>query len=386
MSWRNDPVRAFITGVFYFSVFFAVAALLVYLCSSFEADAQTWDWSPPAEHHAAVCKVRAFEGTNQDGGEIWRSGSGVLVEFGELRGVLTVAHAMTGKKIVVQFSDGTKSIADNYAVDKFGHDVAFIFVITPGFVTPVPVAKQNPSPGDRVEFITNGGPENRLRSFWAIAREIGADVTKYNCDVLSGDSGGGILNEGGELVGIQSFGSQKITKQTAWNAYRGSGSASCQRIRDFLGRVARSKKCGPRGCPSPRNEQFYPPRPLQPVKKPVRPAAQPPADASNMLPSTPNGLSPDIQASPAIDSAVDLEKLAKKLLAKLDLSELRGAPGPPGPPGPRGPAGLKGRPGDDGIEGKPADQPSIDLDDLAKRIKKRIQGSIRVEVRPIQPK
>ncbi len=381
------------------------------LCKT--VDAQTWDWSPPAPHHAAVCNVRILAGRDQESREGWNKGSGVLVKYGELTGILTAAHMMNGKRIVVEYGDGTKSQveAKDYTTDKFGHDLAFLFAITPGFIEPITIAEQNPSVGDRVEFVTTGGPESRLRSFWATVRSIANDTTEYNCDVLDGDSGGGILNAKGRLVGIQAYGIwPKIAELTSWTAYRGSGSASCQPIRDFLGRIAKSKRCGPRGCPSPGTEQFYPPRSpafrkpaasLVPSKvwrpsapfgpRSITPPAAGPAARFNPLPRrqlVPAEVSPPSTPAPLETPPykvrfgppeIDYDKLTKALLAKIDLSKLRG------PVGPAGPIGKEGLAGQNGQTGKAGPEAKHDLDAIAKAINKKIGGSIRIKVTPISP-
>lgn len=320
-----------------------IIAVILVLCV-LHANAQTWNWSPPAPHHAATCKVQSATGR----------GSGIYIEYGDLHGVLTAAHITEGQNTEVTFGDGAKATGES-TIDKFGHDVAFVFVTHPALL-PVPMATTDPKPGEKVEFLTVGGPERRLRTFWATIRAIRDRVTEYNCDVLSGDSGGAILNTKGELIGIQSFGCDPLT---SWPAYRGAGSASCKPIRDFLGRVA---KCGPKGCPRPDgNAQFYPPSPkLIPVQKPVRPAVQSPV--KRQLPSTPPGPS------------IDYNKLVEIILAKINPEDFRGPMGPPGPTGQTG-AGQIGPPGPSA---------TIDLDDLAKRIKEKIKGSIRVRVRAVE--
>ncbi len=319
-----------------------ILGLLVF--ASF-ANAQTWDWSPPAAHHAAVCKVQNATGR----------GSGIYIKHGDLRGVLTAAHITEGQNTEVTFSDGTKATGKS-TIDKFGHDVAFIFV-THSALLPVPMAITDPKPGERVEFLTVGGPERRLRTFWATIQAIRNKVTEYDCDVLSGDSGGGILNIQAQLIGIQSVGFGKNIL-TDWNggAYRGSGSASCKPIRDFLRRVA---KCGPKGCPKKQGgAQFYPPSPkLIPVQKPVRPVVRPPVKRQPA--NTPPGFS------------IDYDKLVKMILAKINPADFRG---------PAGPQGLIGGHGPVGPAASPAE---IDINDLAKQVKKRISGSIRIKVRPI---
>lgn len=353
MKHRADFIIACLAAVAWSVVIYFGLIFIASIVAS-NATAQFWDWSPPAPHHAAVCRVISGN----------RAGSGIYVEYGNLRGVLTAAHISTGGRATVQFSDGTKATGETLD-DKFGHDVAFVFA-THSALLPTPMARQNPSREDRVEFVVSGGPERRLRSFWATVQEVGINATKYDCDVLSGDSGGGVFNTQGELVGIQAFGQgHKIAGQTAWNAYHGAGGASCERIRDFLKRISQLGKCGPRGCLRGANPkkgpEYYPPAPLIPAQKPTRPATQPPV--KRQLPSTPPGLS------------IDYDKLAKMILAKIDPDGFRGPIGPPGSPGNRGPAGPVGLSGT---------TEAVDIDDLAERIKKRIQGSIRVKVRPIQ--
>lgn len=363
---RKNPLDAWSLFIFWTWVMFAIGLLLLAVHS---VDAQTWDWSPPAPRHAAVCRVESGN----------RTGSGIYVKYGDLRGVLTVAHIPIGEKVTVEFSDGQK-VTGKFVKDEFGHDIAFVFVNNLS-VTPVPMAEQDPLHGDRVELVTKGGPEHRLRTFWGTKQDAGTDITKYNCDILSGDSGGGILNTQGELIGIMAFGRSGRIRGLAWNAYHGAGGVSCGRIRNFLKRISNSKfrrnrrnpkpkgKCGPEGCPGEQSpgggSQFYPP-----AQKPPGPAAQPPAQ----LPNTPPGLS------------IDYDKLVEKILAKINPEDFRGPMGPVGPAGEtglRGGPGLKGR---NGPMGPPGAAEVIDMNDLIKRINERIKGSIRVRVQPILPK
>lgn len=326
------------------------------------ANAQTWEWSSPAAHHAAVCRIQSGN----------RGGSGIYIKYGELRGVLTAAHIADGRDAQVTFSDGTKATG-NSTIDKFGHDVAFIFVNNPA-TTPVAISNMDPRPGDRVEFVTTGGPEHRLRMFWATIRATGSSVTEYDCDVLAGDSGGGILNAQAELIGIQSFGYLPLT---SWPAYRGSGSASCKPIRDFLGRVA---KCSPGGCPPGANPrkgpEYYPPAPLISVRKPKGRLPAKPAKPQKIAAGPSPGHPPRL--------SIDYSRLVQMILAKINPDDFRGPPGPPGPPGDTGEPGAVGKLGRDGPAGPSGTAGAVDMDDLARRINKRIKGSIRVKVRPVQ--
>lgn len=350
---NKDWWLGFCTGM-QILVFLVFISCLILALTSGSADAQTWDWSPPAAHHAAVCRVQSASGR----------GSGVYIKHDNLRGILTAAHITEGQNTEVIFSDGTKATGKS-TIDKFGYDVSFVFV-THSTISPIPMATTDPRPGDKVEFLTVGGPERRLRTFWATIRATRDRITEYNCDVLSGDSGGGILNIQKKLVGIQVHGyGENIL--TAWNggAYRGAGSASCKPIRDFLGRVA---KCRPKGCPMPGGGvQFYPPKnpKLVPVRKPDRRPAARGSDPEDHTPGKPPGLS------------IDYSKLIKMILAEVNPDDFRGPVGPPGSPGADGAIGPAGPTGSRGAA------EAVDINNLAERIKKRIQGSIRVKVRPV---
>ena len=74
------------------------------------------------------------------------------------------------------------------------------------------------------------------------------------------------------------------------------------------------------------------------------------------------------------------------ILAKINPEDFRGPVGPPGPPGDAGEPGAVGKLGRDGPVGPSGGAGAVDMDDLAKRINKRIKGSIRVKVRPVAPK
>ncbi len=359
-------------------VVLAITLSVAFLFCVKEANAQEWDWSPPAKHHEAICSVMALAETNQgQKTQGWLRGSGVFIEYGELRGVLTVAHAMTGKKVIVEFSNGTKSAADDYTTDKYDHDLAFIFLVTPGSVKPARIAKVSPGPGSRVEIVTTGGPETRLRSFWATVKTVDAAITEFDCDVLSGDSGGGIFTSANEIMGIQSYGVDKIATGERWFAARGAGSASCSRIRGFLDRIVKARvgNCGPSGCPTP----LYPSRsrpagaawrPAFPGNKPAVVAEPAPKPLDSRTPAPPY----KVQFGPPL---VDYDKLAKAVLLQIDLKALQG------PAGPTGPAGRDGTAGRDGETGKAGPKTIQDLDAIAKAVKEKISGSIRIKVTPI---
>jgi len=265
---------------------------------------QTWQWSPPAEHQRAAVHVTA--GRN--------AGSGVYVAHEELRGVLTAAHIVgRADSAKVRFADG-QSVTGTATSDRNGHDLAFVSVSHPR-IRPLTLAESAPNPGSGVEFVTYGGPDNtRLRSFWGVSRGDG----EYSATVISGDSGGAILNDRHQVVGIQSVG-QSASLRSDWGVYRGSGSATCGQIRAFVERV-HQRLCGPEGCGPGGSApggggmawerggkiEFYPPaQPQLPgpgpeaeaqESPPLVPIAPPPEIPNPEIPQSPNPEIPDLAA------------------------------------------------------------------------------------------
>jgi len=321
---------------------FAVWWLIFFRCI-LPTPGQSWEWSPAAPHQAAVCEVRSGD----------RAGSGVYVRFGALRGVLTAAHIVIAGESTVRFSDGAEQTART-TVDKFGHDVAFVFCTHPT-IAPVPICEVDPIPGERAEMLTYGGPSmHTLRRFWAVVEATQGDVTRYRCDVISGDSGGAILNGHHELIGIQAHGYEPIPARTGWYAYHGGGSASCRPIRAFLGRVLGCGPggCAPAGCPVPpaagAGQAMYPPA----VSPEIPPTAEPPAVPAVM----------PAPAAEAPQTEIDYDRLAELIYARIlaDADKFRPPAGPPGPAGETGP------------RGPPGESTTIDLDALAAEIGSRL--------------
>lgn len=185
-------------------------------------------WTKPAPHHKAACIVSAGN----------RTGSGVYVQAGSVRGVLTCAHLFAGnpQTSCVTFSDGAQQCG-KYTTDKYQHDVAFVFV-THRTINPLHISRTNPRTGSSVEFVTYGGPrKSTLRHFSATVQAVGNATTNYTASVVVGDSGGAILNTSRQVVGIQSYGHQLIGQSGGARVFRGSGGPSLPHIRAFVTRV-----------------------------------------------------------------------------------------------------------------------------------------------------
>lgn len=259
--------------------------------------AQTyWRWTPSAPHHAAAVRIMSGSGGT----------CGALVEHNGQRGVLTCAHGKDAPQCRVTFSDGTVATGA-CSPDKFQQDIAWIFVDNPK-LTPLKIAAQSPAVGDTIEVLGFGGGQARLRHFAGRVTELTSRMTYVDCCVLNGDSGGAILNQAHEVVGVQSVGTGEHAPQitiggSRWPVYQGSGAAPHPAISAFVGRVAANSQCGPGGCPAPRGWAGG-------------------GDGGAYPPTDP----------PAVDSTPC-------------------PPGPAGPVGPVGPQGPQGEPGPPGPEG-----------------------------------
>lgn len=186
-----------------------------------------WQWTPESPHLRSVVRI-----TSGNSG-----GSGVYVQFGQLRGVLTAAHVFSGDQATVHFSDGT-SKTGWATVDKDRHDIGWINV-QHDTIPPLPVAEGDAS--GQIEIAGFGGPRNVMRHF--AARVLNADNSTIQADgkVTHGDSGGPWF-VGNAVCGIQSTGSDTVARIPdehghGWNIYGSCRSARVGPIRRFLSRV-----------------------------------------------------------------------------------------------------------------------------------------------------
>lgn len=277
-----------------------------------------WQWTPPAEHHSAIVRVRVPDGS---------TGSGVAITDGDLRGVLTAAH-VTGqyRRATVTWPDGTSKTGD-VTVDKFRHDIAFVFVSSGEGLK---LADSDPPVGSRIEHCGYGGPQTgmRLRHYWGSLTEIATRYTSTGSPVF-GDSGGPWLYEG-SVIGIQSTGNEGNLggSDPQFPAFPGGHATALRPIRAFLGRI--KAKCeGGRCLPDQgfAGGGYYPPDRPRPQIQPTDPCQPGPRG-----PTGPQG-PPGENADPA--------NTAKLVLAAIrtdsDLQDLL-----------RGPRGLKGEQGEAG--------------------------------------
>lgn len=252
------------------------------------------------------------QGAGGSGTCIWVSG---YTESSSL--ILTCCHLFTDRgdprhgqfvlgPIEVTFPNGRKHRAQFVDMHR-EYDLAL--VVIPG-VADLPctsVAAVTPSRGNRLIHI--GYPHSRgPRGQWGVCVEIGFQ-TRMQARFESGDSGGGIFNEQGQVVGVVSgyFDHQRDI---------GNG-ATLDQVRSFVATC----------LPKLRNGQQ--------AKAP--PATQPPT-----IPANPPRMDPPGSPVPG-----DLSQLKAAIE---DLQKLKLQPGPTGPIGPAGPAGPPGKDADSSLD------------------------------------
>lgn len=186
-------------------------------------------WSePPAVKHPAVVRVNV-----QDGNRMQSHGSGTLIETNFRHGlVITNWHVVRDAKgqIDVTFPGGHRSTASILRVDK-DWDLAALAIWKPEGVEPVALAGEVPKIGHPLTIIGYGKGDYRSASgqcvkFVSPGNNLPFEMLELTAAARSGDSGGPILNEQGELAGVL-FGSARG---------RTNGS-HCDRVRKFVSSV-----------------------------------------------------------------------------------------------------------------------------------------------------
>lgn len=320
----------------------------------------SWQWSPAANYHSAAVTIDC-------GGD---GTSGIYLDLGSVRGVLTCAHGLgKAREATVTFSDGSQA-RGTYTHDKYDFDVAFIFVSS-NTIQPVKFSLNDPQPGERVEYLGFGGPQQTLRHFYATVTKLDSRSLTTDGDVMSGDSGAAVVNSKGEVVGVQSTGNaegpggkgyKQFTDSTGhtWQIYRDSNGAPTSSIRNFLRRVF-SQNCRPGdACYLGPGSVPYQPygQPVNPGQPQIYPGQQPQTYPGQVQDTTPI---PD----PRIDDLVAKIEAISEQLQNL----------PPGMPGERGP---QGEPGPMGPVGPPA---QVDIQAIVQQVVAEMpQQEVRIDI------
>lgn len=224
-----------------------VVAYTVFLLLTSEADAQ--NWSPKAAHHQSVVAIRVEAGNELS------YGSGVYIQFGNRRGILTCRHlfdcSQQGckvKSINIKWQDATVTKSLQWTSDKFGHDLTFVFAENPKY-KPATVAPANITPGQVVEFASYGGPQemrlgqHQIRHYFASTKTTTPNRTTFDAVIMEQDSGGPVLTKDTHrVVGIQIEGENLKGQSQGRKVYRGAVAVSLPVIQAFLTRVYKTYK------------------------------------------------------------------------------------------------------------------------------------------------
>lgn len=187
-----------------------------------------FNWSLSAPHHESATVVKAGNSM----------GSGTYVTFDGHKLILTCRHVVAGSGTAeIRFQDGRR-VTGTCTTDKYNHDLAVV-VIPPTAGVTVPVAQQVTDA--RVEILGFGGPRDILRHWYGsrTGLDTAGNVADYSCGVAAGDSGGGVLNMQGEIVGVMTHGTTASDTENIdnWRTHERSGGPYLTPIRSFLGRV-----------------------------------------------------------------------------------------------------------------------------------------------------
>lgn len=233
-----------------------LTALLLLIPATLSAD-------PPPAVWDAIASISCDNG---------RGGSGVLVESCNGSAcVITAQHVMVGSKSgTVTFPNGESFRFTEAYSDKLGYDQAAIYIQQPkAAIAPLRIVSQPPKRGERV-YMCGYGSEGKLAGLVNTVNQIDGEL-KLHGGVRSGDSGGPVLNERGEVIGINSNSTAPGVANQSNGAVPGAQVAAFfSRLQDkrnvgLFGRRASGggSSCGPNGCPG--TPQQYQGAPYQPA-------------------------------------------------------------------------------------------------------------------------
>ena len=189
--------------------------------TAISANPQSAIRNPQSQTASAYCRITVADGS---------AGSGTLVRRSTSLGlVLTCAHLFdnTTDRIVVTFTNGQRFAARLVERDR-AHDLAALLIRRPDAQ---PIAVSDEEPGG-VLAACGYGPDGQLRCFrgnvTGQATAAGAVFPSLTIagEARPGDSGGGVLDKSGKLVGV------------IWGQRDGHTYATCGRpVREFLNRI-----------------------------------------------------------------------------------------------------------------------------------------------------
>lgn len=343
----------------------ALGALVVWmlmLSSSLGQETKYWQWEAKKPFHNAIVYVRVG----------YAGGAGTIFSSDEKNcWIITAWHTFeAGGNSAPQMSwDGASWYTGRLQSKDVENDIAIIWQPTLTKAYAAPMAKEPVKAGETLSFAGFGGPGNQMRRWTAVARtETSDDVIQGNTSGLNGDSGGGVFNANGELVGVISGGSNLqsfglVTEGDDWQLHYPLRCCAVRPMRGLLGwrmggqriRIGRGspQQCPPGGCrpqgyimpqSAPQSfPQYAPPTVPDETPAPLPDSTPTPTD----LPTTPT--TPTNPPTPPITpttNQTDIDELNKKiedLNVKIDaIKPLKGDKGDKGDTGEKGPKGDNG--------------------------------------------
>lgn len=294
-----------------------------------------------AQHWDAICQVACNNG---------RGGSGVLVPGGI---VLTAEHVTRGASGgTVTFRNGTRKAISEIWFDQNRNDLSTVIIDDPG-IEPVQIADTEPAHNE-VVTMCGYGSDGRLAGNFNRVQQVGTELRVVGT-VRSGDSGGPVFNQAGEVVGINSA-------STAPGAPGQFNSAvCCGPVKAFVNRVRARlamaheqradtlrDKVAASGCEGGNCPKMLPKR-------------EPPREQPQQLPKADPPKPAPVDTSIG-DRLTAIEQALKGLKGPKGDKGEPGADGAPGQPGPKGDTGAQGPTGPAGKDGTSADTKQIEAD------------------------
>lgn len=155
---------------------------------------------------AQHCWIKVYKADpNNPGTTSIHNGSGTLIKNGEVGTILTAAHTFPESydRIIVGFGDKTYGAR----LIKKDHDIdCAILIVKPPNVEPAKINSKYPI-GNSYSVCGFGGFQKFRRVSGGYAgmadiRQHRIQSVMMRCGVRGGDSGGGVFNEDGELIGV----------------------------------------------------------------------------------------------------------------------------------------------------------------------------------------
>lgn len=226
---------------------------------------------------ARVVKIRNYDGTGQDGCKRYGFLTGSIISVdGDSGYVLSCAHGNqgAGDPVLLIFNDGrTTCIGDTVDVDREA-DCSIIKIRGKAPAKSFSLAAVDPSPGHKL-YLAGFANSTHWRGRWSSCRECSECIVAEG-PAISGESGGPVLNEQGQIVGV--IDACDVGEGEQCDGRHGTVTFCC-RLRDIRGLLDR---CCPnrRGLIVPRATPQTPQQPLPSPPQPVTPGITPQPEPS----------------------------------------------------------------------------------------------------------